>query len=317
MAQQQKTKSGNIVPERKIKEVKEIDNLVKNSRTVLVASIKNIPASQFQEIVKNLRGKVSVKVPKKTILFRALDNNSSEEVEKLKQRISESYAILFSSMGPFELARELIKNQRPAAAKPGQAAPEDIEVEEGSTELPPGPAISELGALGLKTQVQKGKIHISESKVVVKEGEEISSEAANVLSKLEKKPFKIGFIPLCAFDKESGTFYEEIKIDPEEAKEDLKSLYGKAVAFAVEMNYASNDTITFLLGKAIAHERALSDKTGTGENTEGSEGSSESSESQEESQSSNSEEGQDSGSNGSSESSEETEKPKKEEGENK
>lgn len=53
------------VPAYKIKTVKELSDLIKNKRTVLVASIKNIPGSQFQEISKKLRGKARVKVPKK------------------------------------------------------------------------------------------------------------------------------------------------------------------------------------------------------------------------------------------------------------
>ena len=65
-----KTERHNPIPERKIKDVKEISELVKNKKTVLIASIKNLPASQYQEIGKKLRGKAIIKVPKKNILFR-------------------------------------------------------------------------------------------------------------------------------------------------------------------------------------------------------------------------------------------------------
>ncbi|MFB6246820.1 MAG: 50S ribosomal protein L10 [Candidatus Pacearchaeota archaeon] len=313
-AQQTKTQSGNTVPKKKIEEVNQMESLMKNSRTILVASIKNIPSSQFQEIVKKLRGTASVKVPKKSLLFRALENYSSEEIEKLKNSVGESFALLFSNQGPFELAKELIKNQRPAAAKPGQEAPEDIEIEEGETDLPPGPAISELGNLGLKTQVQKGKIYISESKVIAKKGEEISQGAADVMSKLEMKPFKIGFIPLCAYDSEEGVFYEEISIDVEGAKEAIKESYSKALAFAVEMSYASSETINFLIGKAAAHEKALENKLPSDESH--SESVSEQASESQESSSSESFESSDESSNEES-SSEETEKSKKEEGEDK
>ena len=53
------------IPENKVKAVKEFGDLIKNKRTILVASIKDIPGGQFQEIVKKLRGKAIVKVPKK------------------------------------------------------------------------------------------------------------------------------------------------------------------------------------------------------------------------------------------------------------
>ena len=61
------------VSKRKIKTVSELAELIKNKRTILIASIKNIRASQYQEIAKKLRGRAIVKVPKKNMIFKALD----------------------------------------------------------------------------------------------------------------------------------------------------------------------------------------------------------------------------------------------------
>ena len=79
-----KTKRENPIPEYKLKTVKELEELIKKKRTILIASIKNIPGSQFQEIVKKLRGKAIVKIPKKNLIFRELDKKSSEEITKLR-----------------------------------------------------------------------------------------------------------------------------------------------------------------------------------------------------------------------------------------
>lgn len=255
----EQTKVKAHVSEAKKKRVAELTDDVKNSKTILVASIRNIPGNQFQEIVKKLRGKAKVTVPKKNLIFRAIDSSAKEnkEIEKLKEKITESVAVLFSEMDTFELASELIQGKRPAKAKEGQVAKDDIEVEKGPTDLMPGPAITELGDLGIPVKIEKGKIHIQKSKVIVKAGEEISKEAAAVMNKLNIKPFMIGFVPLCAFDQENNILYTEIKIDPEQALEDLKYAYSRALPFAVEIGYATKDTITFMLGKANAHEKAL------------------------------------------------------------
>jgi len=245
------------VPEIKIKSVKELASLINTKKTVLFASIKNLPASQYQEIKKKLRGKSVIKVPKKSILFRAIDESKNEKAKELKECFENSVAVLFSDLDSYELAGELLKNKSPAKAKPGQEAPEDIEIPAGPTDLPPGPAISELGAVGLQVQIEKGKITIKEPKVIVKAGEKISESAADVMNKLNIKPFSIGFIPLCAFDKEKEKLYLNIKINPKEAVEELKSLYGKALAFSVEVGYINNDTVKFLLGKAGMHGKAL------------------------------------------------------------
>ncbi|MAG79181.1 50S ribosomal protein L10 [Candidatus Pacearchaeota archaeon] len=252
-----KSKVVEHIPERKTKSVKELIDLIKNKKTILIASIKNLPASQFQEIGKKLRDKAIIKVPKKNLIFRSIDNSGSDEVKKLKEQIKDSMAILFSDLDSFDLALELIKNKNPAKAKPGQVAPLDIEVEAGMTDLIPGPAISELGSVGLKTKVTNGKLEIIANKVIVKEGEKISQNVADVMAKLDIKPFSIGFIPLSAFDTKEKKLYLNIQIDREGTLEELKSAYGKALPFAVEIGYICEDTIKLLIGKAGIYEKVL------------------------------------------------------------
>jgi len=240
------------VSEGKKKIVNELSNLVKNKKTILIASIKNIPASQFQEIVKKLRGTAIVKVPKKNLIFRALDESGDEEIKKIKEQIKDNVAVLFSDMDCFELSGELMKNKTPAKAKAGQEAPEDIEIPAGPTDLVPGPAISELGALGIQIQIDKGKINIKEPKVIAKKGAKISSGAADLMGKLDIKPFSIGFIPLVGYDGNEKKLYLDIKIDKEKTIADLKYAFGKALPFAVSIGYISDDTIKFMISKAGA-----------------------------------------------------------------
>ena len=245
------------IPEKNISSVKEFSNLIKDKRTILIVSIKNLPASQFQEISKKLRGKALVKVPKKNLIIRAINDSKNEKVKQIKEYIGENIAILFSDLDSFELAHELVKNKSPAKAKSGQEAPEDIEVLAGPTDLMPGPAISELGALGIQIQIEKGKIAIKEPKVIVKKGKKISANAADVMNKLDMKPFSVGFIPLVAFDTKEEKLYLNININEEEAVNEMKNLFGRALAFAVSMGYSSKDTIKFLLAKACINEKIL------------------------------------------------------------
>jgi ribosomal protein L10 len=245
------------VSEVKKKAVKELSEFAKGKKTILVASIKNIPGGQFQEIVKKLRGKAIVKVPKRNLIHRALDTNKEADIPKLKEGIKSDFAILFSDIDAFDLAVELIKNQSPSKAKAGQIAPADIEIQEGPTDLVPGPAISELGGLGIQIQIQGGKIHIKEPKVIVKQGDKISAEAAAVMSKLDIKPFSIGFTPICALDNQEKKFYASINIDKAGTLDALKYAYSKALPFAVAMNYISSDTVGLLLQKAAKQERRL------------------------------------------------------------
>lgn len=245
------------IPESKIKRVKYLKDLLTNKKTILIASIKNLPSSQLQEISKSLRGKALITVPKKNLLFRAIDDTKDEGLQKLKEHFKASVAVLFSDQESFNLAAEVLKNKTPTKAKTGQEAPEDILIQAGPTDLPPGPAISELGAVGLQVKIEDGKIAIREDKVIVKKGQKISQNAADVMSKLDIKPFSIGLIPLSAFDNETKTLYDKIEVDTGEAVEALKYAFGRAMPFAVSIGYATDETIKLLLGKAGAHEKAL------------------------------------------------------------
>jgi large subunit ribosomal protein L10 len=245
------------VSEKKKKAVLELSKLLKEKKTFLIASIKNIPGSQFQEIVKKLRGKAVVKVPKKNIIIKALDSSKDEKLKKVEEKIGDSFALLFSDIDCFELAIDLIRKKSPAKAKVGQIAPEDIEIPAGPTDLVPGPAISELGALGIQIQIENGKISIRTPKLIAKKGTKITQGAADIMSKLDIKPFSIGFIPVAAFDNELKIFYPEININPDQTLEDLKNTFGKALPFAVQIGYTTPETITFLIGKAGRQELAL------------------------------------------------------------
>ena len=245
------------VSDEKKRIVEEVSNLMKTKKTILVASIKDIPASQFQVIGKKLRTKALVKVLKKNLVFRAIDLCKEEEIKKLKEEIKSDIAMLFSDLDSFDLALELVKNKSPAKAKAGQEAPEDIEIPEGPTELVPGPAISELGALGIQIQIEKGKISIKKSKIIAKKGEKISVAASELMSKLDIKPFSVGFVPIAAFDTKEKKLYLNINIDREKTLNDLKNSFTKSLTFAVEMGYTTEDTIKFLIGRARIYEIVL------------------------------------------------------------
>ncbi|MBU2616216.1 MAG: 50S ribosomal protein L10, partial [Nanoarchaeota archaeon] len=245
------------VSDRKMKQVSELEGLIKEKNTVLLVSIKGIPASQYQELVKRFRSKAVVKVPKKSIISRALDSSDKEGLKELRDKVGDSTAILFSDDDAFDISVELLEKKTSVRAKAGQIAPEDIVVDAGPTELMPGPAITELGALGIKIQIDKGKISIKESKTILRKGEKISSAAADVMGKLDIKPFSIGFVPIAAFDSKENKVYFDISVDKESILSELKSFFRSALSFSVDRGYICGDTIKFILGKAVAYGNAL------------------------------------------------------------
>jgi large subunit ribosomal protein L10 len=246
------------IPEEKKEIVKEIVKKISNSKTVLIASCKGLPGQQFHEIKKKLRSKAEILVAKKSAIFRSIDEIEKGAVKNLKEKITADIVLLFSDLEVFELSSLLSENQSPAFAKTGDLAPHDIEIEPGPTDLIPGPAISELGSVGLKVAVKEGKLEIMKGAVVVKEGQEIDGKVASVLAKLNIKPMKVGFMPVAAYDSTEDKFYVDIIVDKVGTLEALRNLIGKALGFATKIEYLTSETIKYLIMRASAEEKALS-----------------------------------------------------------
>jgi large subunit ribosomal protein L10 len=167
------------------------------------------------------------------------------------------------------LSALLSDNQSPAKAKAGDIVQEDITIEPGPTELPPGPAISELSAVGLKVAVESGKLAIKNTHVIVKKGDAVKDNVASVLAKLNINPMKVGFEPLAAYNSKEDKVYVGIKIDKKKAYEELREMIGKALGFAVNIRYPVIETIKFLFAKASAEEKVIQsiiDKQNTQQN---------------------------------------------------
>ncbi|MCU0642426.1 MAG: 50S ribosomal protein L10 [archaeon] len=245
------------VPASKIKVVNDLVSEIKKSKTILVASTKGLPSSQFHEIKKNFRGKADIRVAKKSAILRAIETAKRGNLKDLEPVITADIALFFSDIEPFELSGLLADNQSPTKAKAGDIAPEDINVEPGPTSLVPGPAISELSGVGLKVAVEGGKLAIKLPHTVVKKGGEIKANVAGVLAKLDIKPMKVGFEPVAAYDSASDKVYIGIKIDKKKAYEQLREMIAKALGFAVGRGYAAAETVKFFIAKAGREEIAL------------------------------------------------------------
>jgi len=250
------TKKAHVSKE-KVESVKKLADQLKKHKTIMILSIKSLPSQQFQKMKKELRGKANISVAKKSTVIRAIEQAKLEGIERLVEQIKEDCAIAVSNDDAFQLAAWFTDNRSPVSAKEGQEVEEDITINEGPTELVPGPVISELGALGLQVMVEDGKITIRKAKVVLKKGDKVNANAASILMKLGVKPFMVGITPTAVYDAQEKKVYVGIKIDKKKAREDLLISHGKAIGFALKINYVCKDIIGRLLAKANSQANAL------------------------------------------------------------
>jgi len=182
------------VAERKSRKAAQLAKLIEAYQIVGIVNVENIPAPQLQKMRKQLRSSVHISMAKKRIMRIALDEaeKGKQHVSELKKHLTGMPAMIFTKENPFRLASMLRKSKSAAPAKPGQVAPRDITIPAGATQFTPGPIISELSAIGLKTGVEAGKVSIRQDHTAAMEGEKISQKVAEVLAKLGIQPMEIG-----------------------------------------------------------------------------------------------------------------------------
>ncbi|MDD4251398.1 MAG: 50S ribosomal protein L10 [Candidatus ainarchaeum sp.] len=245
---------------RKWKEVKkeEIIGLVKEYPFVAVATLDGLPANILSVLRKKLFVDAKIIVAKTRVVQLAF-KESGVDTKKLDSTVKESIAIIFSKKNPFELFSFIKKNKGETTAKEGDIAEQDIIIQAGDTGLPPGPALSTLKGVGLKVMVQGPTISIVTDKVVVKKGEPISLQLADVLSKLNMKPMHIGMSILGVFDKLDNEFYsaQVLDVDEEELFNKFVLAYRQALNLSVNAQYFNSDSAELIVIKAQREANAI------------------------------------------------------------
>jgi large subunit ribosomal protein L10 len=254
--------------DRKWKEAKlaEIKKLSEEYPVIAVATLNELPANIMSLVRKRLGDDAVVVVAKTRVVKKAFEE-SSVDTSKIDDLVKESVAVIFSKKNPFELFSFIKKNKGAATAKEGDVADDDIVVQAGDTGLPPGPALSGLKAAGLKVAVQGPTISVTADKVVTKKGEEVNAAVADVLSKLNMKPMKIGMSVLGVLDKSENEFYsaDVLDVDEEELFNNFITAYQHALNLSVETEFYTDQNVELIVVKAERSAKAINDEVGNAE----------------------------------------------------
>jgi len=243
------------VLEEKTTEVEAIQDLLKEYKSIGIANLKKVRATQLQALKKNLAGTVYMKVLKNTLTKLAIENMERDDLKKLEEYLEGSNLFLFTNLNPFKLALLLERGKVKTTAKSGDIAAMDVVIPAGNTGQPPGPIISQLNAVGLPTRLESGSVWISKDTLVVRKGELISERLAGVLSKLGIKAVEAGLSMRAILDEGLMINGDQLKIDVEGTRKSLEQSNGEAFALTLSIAYPTSENITLLL--QTAHQKAF------------------------------------------------------------
>ncbi len=238
--------------------VQAITQKVKDYPIVGVVNLENLPAQQLQVMRSTLRKKgVEIVMARKRLLSKSLADSHKSNIDQLAQKIKGMPALIFSKDNPFSLYGTIQKNKSEAPAKAGQTAPRDIVVKAGATNFAPGPIISELAAVGIKTKVDAGKLAILADVTVAKEGATISAKLAETLKRLDIKPMEIGLDLVAVWENGLVFGARELHIDEAEFTQKIVDAARWAVNLAVEAAYPADEVVEILVQKAFRDAKAV------------------------------------------------------------
>lgn len=246
------------IPIWKKKEVERLTKLLKNSPVVGVVDIEGIPSLQMQQMRQKLRGSVNLTVSRNTLIEKALEEVSDERenLEDIEDYLTGQTALVTTDYNPFKLFKKMEATKTKAPARGGESAPENIKVEKGDTPFKPGPIVGDLQKAGIPASIQGGKVVINKTRVVVKEGEEISKDLATMLTRLNIQPITVGLDLRVIY--EDGSIYEKdvLDIDSSEFKDQIKQGALSAFNLSINSGYPTNKTMRHMIMKA--HNDAFS-----------------------------------------------------------
>jgi large subunit ribosomal protein L10 len=247
------------IQEEKQQEAQALATLIKDYKAFGVANLTKVRAAQLQEIKKKLRGSVYMKVVKNTIVRRAInDTNDKKDIDKIQPHLTGSNVLMLTNLNPFKLALLLEQSKVKISAKTGDTAAIDVIVPAGNTGMPPGPIISQLGAVGLATRIESGSVWINKDTTVAKKGDVINERLASVLSKLGIKPVEAGISIKAMYD--DGTVFtgNQLHLDLDAYKRDFTTAHQYAFNLALFTAYPEPEAMPFMLQKAHLDAYSLS-----------------------------------------------------------
>lgn len=236
--------------------------LTKQYKVIALVKMEKVRATQLMQVRKNFRDQLKIMMTKNNVAKKALQTVDIKGMDKIMEALDGQRAFMFTNMDPFKLFLTLDKSKIYLPAKGGDVATDEIVVPAGNTGIPPGPVLSEFKEAKVATKIDAGSIAVSEDTVVATPGDVISHKLAALLSKLNVKPIKAGMSIYLAL--QDGVFYsnEDLRIDVDEARQELLASFNSALALAVDASYVAKESIEHLLRRAFSNARSLSINAG-------------------------------------------------------
>jgi large subunit ribosomal protein L10 len=235
-----------------------LQRLPAEHNVIALSKMTKVRAAQLMMIRKKFRNDIKIKIIKNKVAIRAFEKvKGVSGIENLSEQLEDQCALIFTNINPFKLNLIFAQNKVFLPAKGGDIATKEIFVPSGNTGITPGPVLSEFKTANVPTKIDQGTIWVSKDTLVAKPGDVISTPLASLLSKLNVKPIEAGISVNFAIAEGLQFKEQDLKLNPDEYKEELVRSFEQALALATETGYMTPETVKPLLVKAQQQARSL------------------------------------------------------------
>jgi large subunit ribosomal protein LP0 len=174
---------------------------------ILIVGADNVGSNHMQQIRKALRAKGSILLMgKNTMIRKAIRGHAANNpaLEGLLPLVRGNIGFVFTKGDLSEVKKIIQTNRVEAPAKQGAIAPVKVVVPAMNTGLEPTQT-SFFQALNIQTKIARGQIEIIQDVNLIEEGQKVGASEANLLAKLNIKPFSYGLALTMVYD--NGSIY--------------------------------------------------------------------------------------------------------------
>lgn len=259
------------IPQRKLEYAEKLKKLLDEYNTCLIVTVDNVGSSQIAELRKKFRGRARFLFGKNTLIRKIIREYMKEKGQRkllnLLDLVKGNSGFIFSKGDVSEIRKEIVNNKVQCAAKAGSLAPVDVYVPAGPTGMEP----TQTGffqAMNIATRVQGGQINILEETKIITANEKVGASEAQLLSKLNIKPFFYGLQVRSVYDDGETYDAEVLDLTEEDIAQSFYVGLRNVASLCYQINYPS--IINVPHGILNAYKRiialGLSFKTYTWEN---------------------------------------------------
>jgi len=179
---------------------------------IFIVGADNVGSSQMSKIRHALRGKAVLLMGKNTMIRKAIRGHieNNKNLEAILPHIRGNIGFVFAQDDLQTVKTKLTELKVAAPAKAGTIAPIDVVVPAGPTGMEPTQT-SFLQALNIQSKITRGQVEIISDVHLIKKGNKVGASEANLLAKLDIKPFAYGLIIKTVY--ENGVIYDASVMD--------------------------------------------------------------------------------------------------------